>query len=187
LTTLPPIPLADEAATQALGAALAPFVQGGFVMHLCGDLGAGKTTLTRALLRALGITGTLRSPSYALLEPYELPHIAAMGGGTLHHFDFYRLEGDPLAWRGAGFEAAFEAPHAAIVEWPQYAQGLPAPSIRIDLQHCGEQRVALITAADTVGDAQILTTLDIAPNLNTAALTMLAATLSKPQRAQPHD
>lgn len=140
--------LADEAATQALGAAIAPCVKQGFVMHLQGDLGAGKTTLTRALLRALGVMGTLRSPTFALLEPYELPQL---DGGTLHHFDFYRMEDDPLAWRGAGFEAAFEAPHAAIVEWPQYAQGLPAPNVHVDLQHAALSRVAQlsITHADT--------------------------------------
>ncbi len=124
--------LPNEAATQALGAVLAPCVKQGFVMHLQGDLGAGKTTLTRALLRALGVMGTLRSPTFALLEPYELPQLE---GCTLHHFDFYRMEDDPLAWRGAGFEVAFEAPHAAIVEWPHYAQGLPAPQVHVDLQH----------------------------------------------------
>jgi tRNA threonylcarbamoyladenosine biosynthesis protein TsaE len=133
--------LADEAATQALGQALAPCVQAGFVMHLQGDLGAGKTTLTRALLRALGVQGTLRSPSYALLEPYELPQL---NGGTLHHFDFYRLEGTPLAWKDAGFDAAFEAPHAAIVEWPQYALGLPEPHVYITLCHEGEAREARV-------------------------------------------
>jgi tRNA threonylcarbamoyladenosine biosynthesis protein TsaE len=135
--------LPDEAATQALGKALSPCVQAGFVMHLLGDLGAGKTTLTRALLRDLGVTGTLRSPSYALLEPYELP---VLDGGILHHFDFYRLEDTPLAWKDAGFEAAFEAPHAAIIEWPQYAQGLPLPNLQVHLQHHDQARVALISA-----------------------------------------
>jgi tRNA threonylcarbamoyladenosine biosynthesis protein TsaE len=136
--------LPDEAATQAMGAALAPCVKSGFVMHLQGDLGAGKTTLTRALLRALGVTGTLRSPTFALLEPYELPQLDSMQGGTLHHFDFYRMEDDPLAWRGAGFEVAFEAPHAAIVEWPQYTQGLPMPQVHVNLQHAGDSRIAHI-------------------------------------------
>ncbi len=138
--------LADEAATQALGAVLAPCVKQGFVMHLHGDLGAGKTTLTRALLRGLGVTGTLRSPTFALLEPYELPQLE---GGTLHHFDFYRMEDDPLAWRGAGFEVAFEVPHAAIVEWPHYAQGLPAPHVNVDLQHAPQGRVAHLSIMRT--------------------------------------
>jgi tRNA threonylcarbamoyladenosine biosynthesis protein TsaE len=118
--------LPDETATKALGAALAPLIEPGFVMHLQGDLGAGKTTLTRALLRALGVTGTLRSPSYALLEPYE---ITQLGGATLHHFDFYRLEDMPFAWKDAGFQVAFEAPNAAVVEWPEHANGLPLPNL----------------------------------------------------------
>jgi tRNA threonylcarbamoyladenosine biosynthesis protein TsaE len=134
--------LPDEAATRALGAAFAPCIQAGFVMHLQGDLGAGKTTLTRALLRALGVTGTLRSPSYALLEPYEL---AQLGGATLHHFDFYRLEDTPSAWLDAGFQVAFEAPHAAIVEWPQHALGLPPATVLVQLLHQGDARLAQIT------------------------------------------
>ncbi len=134
-------PLACEADTQSLGAAIAPSICAGFVLHLQGDLGAGKTTLTRALMRALGVTGTLRSPTFAVLEPYALPQL---NGGTLHHFDFYRMDQTPLAWRDAGFEEAFEAPHAAIVEWPEYAHGLPSPSVHIELQHQGEQRLATV-------------------------------------------
>ncbi len=111
-------------------------------MHLRGDLGTGKTTLTRALLRALGVTGTLRSPSYALLEPYE---VAQLPGGVLHHFDFYRLEDNPLAWKDAGFEAAFEAPHAAIVEWPQYAKGLPPPHLLVELAHQDQARAVKLS------------------------------------------
>ncbi len=134
--------LPDEAATGALGVVFAPFIQAGFVLHLQGDLGAGKTTLTRALLRALGVTGALRSPSYALLEPYDLPQLAS---ATLHHFDFYRLEETPFAWKDAGFEVAFEAPHAAIVEWPEYAQGLPLPNVQIHIVHSCNARTATIT------------------------------------------
>jgi tRNA threonylcarbamoyladenosine biosynthesis protein TsaE len=136
--------LANEAATRCLGASLAPCVQAGWVMTLQGDLGAGKTTLTRALLRALGVQGTLRSPSYALLEPYDLTQL---NGGTLHHFDFYRLEDNHLAWKDAGFQAAFEAPHAAIVEWPQYALGLPQAKVQVSLVHQGEARLATVSLA----------------------------------------
>ena len=126
--------LATPAHTQALGECIADYLKTtgatGFKLYLQGDLGAGKSTLTRAILRRLGVTGTLRSPSYALLEPYEA---VLSSGGTLHHFDFYRLDASPLAWREAGFADAFEAPHAAVVEWPQYAQGLPAPDVEIVL------------------------------------------------------
>jgi tRNA threonylcarbamoyladenosine biosynthesis protein TsaE len=143
--------LLDEAATQRLGARLASYMKSGFILYLQGDLGAGKTTLTRALLRTLGITGTLRSPSYALLEPYEFALDSPLQGGTLHHFDFYRLENTPLAWKEVGFETAFEAPHAAIVEWPQYAVGLPTPTLHINLEYINngetESRIATITPA----------------------------------------
>jgi tRNA threonylcarbamoyladenosine biosynthesis protein TsaE len=139
------VPLVDDAATQQLGRQLAVCVSAGFLLYLQGDLGAGKTTLTRALLRELGVTGTLRSPSYALLEPYEVACLEAEHphqGALLHHFDFYRLDSQPLAWKEAGFYSAFESPHAAIVEWPQYAHGLPAPHIGLYIQHDGLSRIA---------------------------------------------
>jgi tRNA threonylcarbamoyladenosine biosynthesis protein TsaE len=139
--------LIDETATQQLGKHLSSYIQPGFNLYLQGDLGAGKTTLTRALLRALGVTGTLRSPSYALLEPYEVACLTAAAQpeqGILHHFDFYRLDTHPLAWKEAGFANAFEAPHASIVEWPQYAHGLPKPTVSIHLQHCQGFRKAII-------------------------------------------
>ena len=144
--------LADEASTQALGAALAPCLAGGLSVHLLGDLGAGKTTFTRGLLRALGVRGALRSPSYALVEPYAL---AQLGGASLHHFDFYRLEHTPLAWKEAGFAEAFEPPHAAIVEWPQYARGLPAPALTVQLTHTLETRLAQCTVAQGAFTASI--------------------------------
>ena len=140
--------LPTETATQRLGQAIAAHMDAGFKLYLQGDLGAGKSTLTRAILRALGVRGTLRSPSYALLEPYEgvLP-----SGGTLHHFDFYRLDAQPLAWRDAGFADAFEPPHAAVVEWPQYAQGLPSATLAIQLSinadSAARTAVCLIDAA----------------------------------------
>jgi tRNA threonylcarbamoyladenosine biosynthesis protein TsaE len=131
--------LDDETCTQSLGVAIAPSIAAGFVLHLQGDLGAGKTTLTRALLRAVGVFGTLRSPTFALLEPYDIPQLS---GGILHHFDFYRLEDSPRAWRDAGFEEAFSKPHAAIVEWPQYAHGLPSPDVAVMLHHLESRRQA---------------------------------------------
>ena len=150
--------LPDETSTQAFGAALAVCIRAGFVLYLQGDLGAGKTTFTRALLKKLGVTGTLRSPSYALLEPYDLSQLC---GATLHHFDFYRLQGTPLAWKDAGFEVAFEAPHAAIVEWPEYAQDLPLPNMSIRIIHVDNSRRAELTVyqSSTALDA-VLKTLD---------------------------
>ena len=117
-----------------------PFsAQSACIGYLSGDLGTGKTTLTRAMLRALGVTGSIKSPTYALLEPYEIAALkyGKMDGavqGILHHFDFYRLQ-NPQEWREAGFEEAFFAPHMAWVEWPEMAAGLPAPTLHIKLSH----------------------------------------------------
>ena len=117
--------------TAALGAAAAAALSGrpGAVIYLEGPLGAGKTTLARGLLRALGVTGAIRSPTYTLLEPYEV------GGTTLIHLDLYRLAGErelePLGLRDYPPERCWW-----LVEWPERAGGrLPAPDLRIELSH----------------------------------------------------
>src|SRR5215218_3925255 len=92
--------LPDEAATLALGAALAHSLEPGLVIFLRGELGAGKTTFARGILRALGHTGPVRSPTYALVEVYEVSRL------HLHHFDFYRFA-DPREWIDAGFRDTF--------------------------------------------------------------------------------
>ncbi len=81
-------------------------------MH--GQLGAGKTTLVRHLLRALGVQGRIKSPSYAIVESYELPQ------GTIWHFDFYRFS-DPREWEDAGFRDIFAGPGLKLAEWPENA------------------------------------------------------------------
>jgi len=88
--------LADEPATQRLGAALAAGIAPGRVLHLSGELGAGKTTLVRGLLRELGHTGRVKSPTYPLVELYVVSRL------NLYHFDFYRFK-DPTEWIDAGF------------------------------------------------------------------------------------
>src|SRR6185369_7401985 len=93
-------PLPDEAATQHFGAALAPRLRPGMVIFLEGDLGAGKTTLSRALIRALGHTGPVKSPTYALVEVYVFSSL------YLYHFDFYRFE-SPEEFLDAGFGEYF--------------------------------------------------------------------------------
>jgi tRNA threonylcarbamoyladenosine biosynthesis protein TsaE len=120
----------DEAAAQAtaerLAAALLPSPNA--VIELHGPLGAGKTTFARLLLRALGVQGRIKSPSYAVMESYELPPSA--GGGAANHFDFYRF-GDPREWEDAGFRDVFAAPGLKLCEWPEKAAGQLPPA---DLQ-----------------------------------------------------
>ena len=122
-----PVGLPDEAATLALGAALARVLRPGLVIHLCGDLGMGKTTLTRGLLRALGHTDAVKSPTYTLVELYVI------SGYSVYHFDFYRFN-SPQEWYDAGLEEYFDGRSICIVEWPEKTGGLsPPPDIEITL------------------------------------------------------
>ena len=116
----------DEAATEAFAARLAqaPGLMNASI-ELHGSLGAGKTSLVRHLLRALGVSGRIKSPSYAVLESYELPQ------GEVSHFDFYRFA-DPREWEDAGFREIFTRPGLKLSEWPEKAEGmLPTPDLRI--------------------------------------------------------
>jgi tRNA threonylcarbamoyladenosine biosynthesis protein TsaE len=95
---------------------------------LHGDLGAGKTTWVRHLLRALGVEGRIKSPTYAVVEPYTL------AGGEVWHFDFYRFS-DPREWEDAGFRDIFASPGLKLCEWPQNAAGvMPMPDLELDIQ-----------------------------------------------------
>ncbi|MBI5335212.1 MAG: tRNA (adenosine(37)-N6)-threonylcarbamoyltransferase complex ATPase subunit type 1 TsaE [Burkholderiales bacterium] len=101
-------------------------------IELHGDLGAGKTTFTRHLLRALGVSGRIKSPSYAVVEPHEAPGLQAW------HFDFYRFS-DPREWDDAGFREVFAGPGLKLVEWPQHAAGLlPVPDLRLHIEALGD-------------------------------------------------
>jgi tRNA threonylcarbamoyladenosine biosynthesis protein TsaE len=119
--------LRDEAATSALAAVIAPHLRPSFVIYLSGDLGSGKTTFTRALLRALGHSGRVRSPTFTLAEPYNLPNF------ELYHFDFYRFCASD-EWRDAGFDEVLDGDAAAIIEWPEMGgSALPAPDLWLRL------------------------------------------------------
>lgn len=101
---------------------------GDALIELQGDLGAGKTTFVRHLLYALGITGTIKSPTYALMESYVLP-----GAMSISHFDFYRFN-DPQEWEDAGFRDIFAAPGLKLMEWPDMARDLlPVPDLQLTL------------------------------------------------------
>ena len=96
-------------------------------IELLGPLGAGKTTLVRHLLRALGVRGRIKSPTYAVLEPHTLPGLA------ISHFDFYRFN-DAREWDDAGFRDVFAAPGLKLAEWPEKAAGvLPTPDLRLHI------------------------------------------------------
>ena len=135
--------LADTAATERAGAALAPLLRErpGGMIHLEGELGAGKTTLSRALLRALGVQGAVKSPTYTLVEPYDV------AGRRVLHLDLYRLA-DPEELYGLG--VLDEAPPAAwwLVEWPQRGGALlPAADLALQLHHLdGARRLQWRTA-----------------------------------------
>jgi tRNA threonylcarbamoyladenosine biosynthesis protein TsaE len=141
--------LADENATQALGKCLAHAIAPGIVLYLHGDLGAGKTALTRALLHAAGHQGNVKSPTYTLAEPYQ---IAINGTQTkLMHFDLYRMNA-PEEFVEAGFRDEFNAQTICIIEWPEKAADLlPAADMTISLSVQGEGRAAEITAHTDAG------------------------------------
>jgi len=108
---------------------------------LHGDLGAGKTTLVRHLLRALGVEGRVKSPTYAVVEPYSV------ASGEVWHFDFYRFS-DPREWEDAGFRDIFASPGLKLCEWPQNAAGvMPTPDLDIKIHvDDDEQRQVQMTA-----------------------------------------
>lgn len=119
----------DEAACERWAQQLATrtSVRQAFI-ELHGTLGAGKTTLTRHLLRALGVSGRIKSPSYAVVEPHAAPDLQAW------HFDFYRFN-DPHEWEDAGLRDIFAGPGLKLVEWPEQAGGLlPVPDLAVHLE-----------------------------------------------------
>ena len=114
------------------GAVLAQFVQPNFTIYLHGDLGAGKTTLVRGLLRALGYVGKVKSPTYTLVESYEIKS-NVFSNLIMYHFDLYRFN-DYEEWESAGFRDYFNAESICIIEWPEKAQDvLPTPDLNITL------------------------------------------------------
>lgn len=122
--------LADEAATLALGDALGKAIKPSLTIFLHGDLGAGKTTLVRGLLHGLGYVGKVKSPTYTLVETYEMlaGHAEPL---NVYHFDLYRFN-DEEEWEAAGFRDFFNANSVCLIEWPEKAaQLLPIADIEI--------------------------------------------------------
>jgi tRNA threonylcarbamoyladenosine biosynthesis protein TsaE len=139
--------LPDEAATRALGARLAQVLVPGLSLYLRGDLGSGKTTLARGLLRGLGYTGRVKSPTYALVELYPISRL------NLYHFDFYRFK-EAKEWRDAGFREYFNSASICLVEWPEKAAGLlPGADLDITLEFAGDGRDLSIRVGTESGKA----------------------------------
>jgi len=132
------VTLKNETETMELGASILTLLPVGGVVLLHGDLGAGKTTLVRGLLRSLGFTGTVKSPTYTLVEPYRIKD------RDIYHFDLYRL-GDPEELEYLGVRDYFRQDALCLIEWPEKAEGfIPNGDLAITLAYDNDARTAQI-------------------------------------------
>ena len=148
--------LDDEAATLACGARFAKSLQAGLVVYLHGDLGAGKTTFTRGVLRGLGHMGKVKSPTYTLVEPYDIQLCQNLINNNfkcmLYHFDLYRFTSED-EWEAAGFREYFSPQSICMIEWPEKAQQvLPQADIDVQLSLYNAGRQVQFSAGTTLGN-----------------------------------
>lgn len=150
--------LPDLAATESLGTVLSAILKPGLVVWLEGDLGAGKTSLVRAVLRGLGFDGPVKSPTYSLVELYNLSRLC------FYHFDFYRLR-EPEEFVDAGLADYFDGKAACFIEWPDKAGDYaPAADLRLAIDFDGDGR-RLVIAAQSARGEQCLSALGTTPSI----------------------
>ncbi len=141
--------LPDEQAMADFGGQLAQAIDAGGVVFLLGDLGMGKTTLSRGVLRGCGHTGSVKSPTYTLVEPYDTP------AGAVYHFDLYRLS-DPEELEYLGIRDYFTDDALCLVEWPEKGTGiLPQPDLEIRLSLSGSGRELELSAKTQKGQRMV--------------------------------
>ena len=137
--------LPAEEDTEALGRTLASTLRPGLQIWLQGNLGMGKTTLTRGVLRGLGYEGRVKSPTYTLIEPYVVSRL------DLYHFDFYRFN-SPEEYLDAGLDEYFAGQGVCLVEWPEKAVPyLPSPDLEVSLSPAADGRIAVIRSNTEAG------------------------------------
>ncbi|WP_310388178.1 tRNA (adenosine(37)-N6)-threonylcarbamoyltransferase complex ATPase subunit type 1 TsaE [Roseateles sp.] len=153
-----PLRWPNEAACEAFAQSFAQALLAGTEpvnasIELHGQLGAGKTSLVRHLLRALGVEGRIKSPSYAVMESYDLSAVSPLIG-EVSHFDFYRFN-DPREWEDAGFRDIFAAPGLKLSEWPEKAAGVLPPAdlqIWLEVFEDDSRRVRLLAGSAWAAD-----------------------------------
>jgi tRNA threonylcarbamoyladenosine biosynthesis protein TsaE len=137
--------LKDESETLRLAESMASHLSPGMNLYLKGELGSGKTTFVRGVLRGLGYQDKVKSPTYTLVEPYSLEKF------TIHHFDLYRIKNE-TEWDEAGFREHFNNTSICLVEWPEKAGHiLPKPDISIELSHTPHGRHLHLISYTSIG------------------------------------
>ena len=157
--------LPAAADTEAAGSRLAPCLEGGMIVTLSGELGAGKTTLVRGCLRALGWEGSVKSPTYTIVEHYLFSSL------YFYHIDFYRFT-DPDEWETAGVADCFRPDAVCLVEWPERVGAhLPPADVVLQLVYASDPDVAgryLAAAAQRARGERCVSAMTVAPALHTA-------------------
>jgi len=147
--------LDDSTATSRLGSRLAECVKGGMRLYFRGELGSGKSTLIRGLLRGLGIQAKVKSPTYTLVELYVVSRL------NLYHFDFYRFL-DAHEFEDAGLADYFHGEGVCLVEWPDRAgDALPPPDLELSLAYSGTGREISVRAHSAAGERCLAKSQDI--------------------------